>query len=115
MDAQVGCTAPTQTQMYDVLWKEIAVWIFRMPQWAQDMYEISADYVKMVEKPKTRWARARTARKESPEAIAGLHGDYVMIMVDEASGVPDEVYITAKGALTSANVLMLMISNPTRL
>lgn len=115
IDAQVACTAPTQSQMYDVLWKEIAVWINRMPERAQEMYELSADFVKMVERPKTWWARARTARKESPEAIAGIHWEYVMIMVDEASAVPDEVYITAKGALTNRNMLMLMISNPTRL
>lgn len=34
-DAQVPCTAPTQSQMYDVLWKEIAVWVNRMPEWVQ--------------------------------------------------------------------------------
>ena len=115
MDSQIACTAPSQSQMYDVLWKEIAVWLWRMPERASQIFELSADYVRVLEKPKTWWARARTARKESPEAIAGIHADHVMIMVDEASAVPDEVYVTAKGALTNKNVLMLMISNPTRL
>ena len=27
MDSQIACTAPSQSQMYDVLWKEIAVWL----------------------------------------------------------------------------------------
>lgn len=115
VDAQVACTSPTQSQMYDVLWKEVAVWINRMPERAQQMFELSADFIRVVERPKTRWARARTARKESPEAIAGIHGESVMILVDEASWVPDEVYVTAKWALTNTNILFIMISNPTRL
>lgn len=114
-DAQVPCTAPTQSQMYDVLWKEIAVWLNRMPEWVQWLYEISGDYVRMAERPRTWFARARTARKDSPEAIAGIHSDHVAIFVDEASWVPDEVFTVAQWALTNENVIFLMISNPTRL
>ncbi len=31
MDCKVPCTAPTQSQMYDVLWAEIQKWILKMP------------------------------------------------------------------------------------
>jgi hypothetical protein len=58
---------------------------------------------------------AKTAKKEAPEALAGVHGEYVMYLVDEASGVPEEVYKVAEGALTNKNILFIMISNPTRL
>jgi hypothetical protein len=100
--------------MYDVLWKEIAKWLNCMPEPIQKKFEWSTSYVRVTEKPETWFARAKTARKETPEALAGVHGDYVMFLIDEASGVPEEVYNVAEGALTGENVLVVMISNPTR-
>jgi hypothetical protein len=32
MESKVPCTAPTQSQMYDVLWAEIQKWILKMPE-----------------------------------------------------------------------------------
>lgn len=114
-DAQVPCTAPSSEQMYDILWKELAVWMHKMPQDVKDLYEWSASYIRMKEKPNVWFARAKTARKEAPEALAGVHGEYVFMVVDEASGVAEEIFNTAEGALTNENILILMISNPTRL
>lgn len=114
LEAIVPCTAPTSEQMYDILWKELKKWLSKMPIAAQDKYEWSASYVRMADSPETWFARARTARKENTEALAGIHGDYVFMAVDEASGVPEEIYNTAEGSLTNENVLVLLISNATR-
>ena len=114
-DAQVGCTAPTTDQMYDVLWKEVSKWIYLMPKFVQEKYEWSTTHVRIKERPETWFARAKTARKEAPEAFAGLHGDFVMLMADEASGVEDIIYRTAEGSLTDKNTLVILTSNPTRL
>lgn len=114
-DSQIPCTAPTAEQMHDILWKELAAMHKRMPKAIQDKYEWSANYMRIIESPETWFARAKTARKENPEALAGVHGDYVMFVVDEASGVPEEIFNTAEGAMTGENVIVIMISNPTRL
>lgn len=114
-DAQIPCTAPSSEQMHDVLWKELAKWISLMPEGLREKFEWQSGYIRVVESPETWFARAKTARKEAPEALAGVHGDHVMFVVDEASGVPDQIFNTAEGALTSGNVFFLMISNPTRL
>ena len=114
-DAQIPTTAPTSDQMHDVLWKEVALWLDRMPKELSQLFEWSSGYVRIKERPETWFARAKTARKENPEALAGVHGDYVMYLIDEASGVPEEIFNTAEGALTGENVLVIMISNPTRL
>lgn len=114
-DAQVPCTAPTSDQIHDVLWKELANWLYRMPKAIADLYEWQTGYIRIRERPETWFARAKTARKEAPEALAGVHGDFVFMVVDEASGVPEEIFNTAQGALTNANILVLLISNPTRL
>ena len=113
--AQIACTAPTSEQLHDVLWKEVKVWLHRMPKRIQEMYEWSNGYVRIKDSPETWFARARTARKENPEALAGVHGEHVLFLVDEASGVPEEIFRTAEGALTGENVLVIMISNYTRL
>ena len=114
-NAQVPCTAPTSEQMHDILWKELNLWLGKMPQWMQEKMEWSTGYMRITENPKVWFARAKTARKENPEALAGVHGDWVMFCIDEASGVPQEIFQTAEGALTGENVLVIMISNPTRL
>lgn len=114
-DSQVGCTAPTSDQMYDVLWKEISKWLSKMPDPVKGIYEWSTSHIRIRERPETWFARAKTARKENPEALAGLHGEHVLLIVDEASGVPEEIYRTAEGSLTNRNILVIMISNPTRL
>ena len=114
-DAQVPCTAPTSDQIHDILWKEVAKWLNLMPQPVREKYEWTNGYIRITESPETWFARAKTARKENPEALAGVHGDFVMYIVDEASGVPEEIFNTAEGALTGDNVLVILISNPTRL
>lgn len=114
-NAQIPCTAPTAEQMHDILWKEVASWIKKMPKKVQKLYEWSAGYIRIVESPETWFARAKTARKENPEALAGVHGDHVMFIVDEASGVPDEIFNTAEGAMTGPLVIVIMFSNGTRL
>ena len=115
IDSQIGCTAPTADQIYDILWKEVARWHRKMPQRLADAFEVQAQYVRVKERPETWFARARTARKENPEALAGLHAEVVIIIVDEASGVPEEIFEVAQGALTGKLVIFIMVSNPTRL
>lgn len=114
-DAQVPCTAPTADQMYDVLWKELSLWINRLPEGAKSKYEWGADHIRMSESPATWFARAKTSSKENTEALAGVHSDHVLTIADEASGIPEQVYNTAEGAWTSGNILVILISNPTRI
>lgn len=113
-DCQIACTAPNADQMHSVLWKEVAIWKDLMPQKIKEKFEWTRDYIRFAERPETWFARARTARKENPEALAGIHGEHVMILADEASGVPDPIFHTAEGALTGEDYLMIMGSQPTR-
>lgn len=114
VDSQVACTAPTATQMHDVLWKELALWINRMPENIQSLYEYNKDYIRIKERPQSWFARAKTSSKENSEALAGIHADWVMLLADEASGVEEQIYTVMDGALTSGNFLVMVIGNPTR-
>lgn len=114
-DCQIACTAPSAEQMNDVLWKEAAKWIAKMPKGIKEKYQWTGSHIRIDESPETWFARAKTARKEAPEALAGVHAENVMLLVDEASGVPEEIFNTAEGSLTEENTLVILISNPTRL
>jgi phage terminase large subunit len=113
-DSQVACTSPGKEQMYDVLWKELKKWIDKMPEEMAQMYEWESSHIRMKESAQTWFARAKTASKENTEALAGVHADWVMIAVDEASGVEEPIFETMEGALTSGNILVFLISNGTR-
>jgi phage terminase large subunit len=114
-NAQIPCTAPTSSQMHDILWKEVAIWLNKLPDIIKKKFVMTGEYIRIEESPDTWFARARTAKRETPEALAGVHGEHVMFVIDEASGVPEEVFNVAEGALTGENVLVIMISNHTRL
>lgn len=111
---QIACTSPGREQLYDVLWKELKKWIERMPKQMADMFVWETTHVRMKEAQETWFARAKTSSKENTEALAGVHADWVMIPVDEASGVEEPIFETMEGALTSGNILVFLISNGTR-
>ena len=113
-DSQVGATAPTSDQIHTVLWKELSLWLGKMPQQIACLYEWSNGYLRIIERPNTWFARAKTAGKDNPEAMAGFHGEYVFLIFDEASGIDDVIFRSAEGSLTGENTLVMMISNGTR-
>lgn len=113
-EAQVACTSPGQQQLFDILWKEMKKWIDRAYPSVGQMYVWESSHIRMKESPETWFARAKTASKENTEALAGVHADWVLMAVDEASGVDEAIYETMEGSLTSGNTLVFLISNGTR-
>lgn len=115
-ESQIPCTANTQQQLYDIMWKELSIWLARLPKQVQTKYELETSYLRITENPKSWFARAATARANQPEALAGVHSQtLVMACCDEASGIADEIFEVGEGALTNENVIMFLISNYTRL
>lgn len=113
--AQIAVTAPTSKQLFDVLWKELSIWINLMPVYWRQYFEWQSTYIRMKQNPNEWFASAKTAKKDSTEALAGVHGESVMVIADEASGVVEEVFNTMEGSLTEKDILIILISNPTRL
>lgn len=116
--SQVAATAPSAQQMYDVMWKELSIWISKIKSDSvKSKFQWNKDYIRMIDTDNSErewFARAKTASKENPEALAGIHANDVMMLADEASGVEDPIFNTMEGALTSGNNLVILISNPTR-
>ena len=110
--AKIPTTAPTSKQLNDVLWAEIGMWIKRCK--LQDLFVLRRG--KLFIKGFDEWyAVARTVPKDGKnlnDTLAGFHAPYMMILVDEASGVPDPVFTALEGAMTDKNAYIFLISNP---
>lgn len=113
---KTACTAPTSSQLNDALASEVKKWIGRLPQPLQVCLDIKSDTIMLKAKPAESFVTFKTARAEQPEAIAGLHsGDgFVLIVVDEASGVPEPIFEAASGSMADLNATTLLLGNPTR-
>ena len=113
-DCKIACTAPTAGQLHDVLWPEISKWHQRLPRKFREELVVLDKSVVHAREPKTRFAVARTARADKPEALQGIRATNTLYIVDEASGVDEAVFVVAESALTQANARVLLIGNPTR-
>jgi phage terminase large subunit len=115
--AKVPATAPTSHQLEDVLWSEIAKWHrtmgLKFPALASQ-FEWSAGAFRMKSNPNESFSVARTSRPERPEALQGFHSEHILFLIDEASGVSDNVFEVAEGALSTDGAFVVMAANPTR-
>jgi phage terminase large subunit len=107
---KVVCTAPTRQQLNDVLWAEIAKWLESSV--VKNFLKWTKTKVYMVGNEERWFATARTATK--PENMQGFHEDYMLFVVDEASGVVDKIMEAILGTLSGAENKLLMCGNPTR-
>ncbi len=107
---KIPCTAPTQHQLKDILWAELSKWNRQAAD--QHLFQWTAETFKHKAHPEEWFAVARTA--STPDALQGFHADHVLYVIDEASGVRDEIFQPVLGALTSDNSKLLMCGNPTR-
>lgn len=115
--AKVPATAPTSHQLEDVLWSEIAKWHRRLSETLPELgaqFEWSSSAYRMRSSPHESFSVARTSRPERPEALQGFHSDHILFLIDEASGVADNVFEVAEGALSTEGAFVVMAANPTR-
>ncbi len=48
------------------------------------------------------------------ENFQGWHGDHILFIVDEASGVPDSIFEAIEGSMANKNARLLIVGNPTK-
>ena len=100
-------TAPTFRQVRHVLWRQIR----RLHRGASDLlggtlldtrWELAED----------RYALGLSA--DGADQFQGFHCENVLVVVDEAEGVDEEIYEAVEAVMTSGNPRLLLIGNPTR-
>lgn len=117
-DTKGVVTANTETQLKTKTWAELATWHRRFiaRHWfeltATAIYSRDPGHEKTWRFDMVPWSEHKT------EAFAGLHnkGKRIVIIMDEASAIPDIIWEVTEGALTDENtqILWLAFGNPTR-
>ena len=115
--SKVVVTAPTNRQLSDIFWSELSKWFKR--SLLQDEFIHQKDKFFHKSDPKGWWIRIVSpqvsATKDSQaETLAGFHGDHLLIIADEASGIPDPFFIPLEGAMTQEDNIAILIGNMTR-
>lgn len=111
---KTAITAPTSSQLFDALWPEIGMWLKQMKKPLQDLFEITGDRIRFKPAPEASFASAKTSRPETPEAMAGVHAPNVLLLFDEASGIPEAVFEAAAGSMSAQEAITILPGNPVR-
>lgn len=119
-NCKIPCTSVSADQLNKVLWSELSKWLQNSPVREFLTLENQKLYFNQIEDGGKRWfaypktANPKASLEEQVETLAGVHEDFVMIVVDEASGISNAVFDPLEGTLTGACNFVLMIFNPTR-
>lgn len=109
---KIPCTAPTAHQLNDILWAEINKWKRNNPLLEKELVW-TKERLYLNGYPEEWFATARTA--SNPDALQGFHAEHVLFIIDEASGVDDDLFQPVLGALSTPGARLLMCGNPTQL
>lgn len=109
--AFVLTTAPSDAQVKAILWKEIkrghrkakmAGRITLDAKWYQGEKMADEELIGMGRKP----------QDYDPDMFQGIHAKYVLVLVDEAGGVPKSLFDALETLMTNSFARMLAIGNP---
>ena len=108
------CTAPTSDQLFDALAAEVKSWILHLPPAVQELLEVQSEKIFLRAAPDESFISFRTSRQEKPEALAGVHSANVLLIGDEASGIPNPVFEAAAGSMSGHTAVTILAGNPVR-
>ncbi len=104
--AIVATTAPTFRQVEKILWQEMR------GAHSKSKVALGGKPLNTEIKLDDGWFAMGFAT-DDPNAVQGLHSPHLLLILDEASGIPPKIWEAAEGVLTSAHCRLLAIGNPT--
>jgi phage terminase large subunit len=117
--SKVRVTAPAGPQIESVMWPEFHKLIrgselltASITHRATKIYRTQEGGAEWFIEPRT--IQKNSSPDEQAEVLGGLHEKYMVMIADEASGVPDPVFKPLEGGLGGVCNLILLIFNPTR-
>jgi hypothetical protein len=112
-EAFVVSSAPTQSQVETILWREIerahrkGELVGRITSGAIPQWKLGKEIVGFGRKPQD-----HVNREEAMAAFQGIHARYVLILLDEAGGIPKWLFDAADTLATNSKARVLAIGNP---
>ena len=100
-------TAPTDRQVRELLWREIRGLYLRNSA-------LIAGTLSRTSLELSHGHFAIGLSTDVPEQFQGFHSGNILFVVDEASGVSEDIYEAIEGSMTTDQARLLLIGNPTR-
>ena len=109
--AKVRVTANTEAQLLGTDWAELNLWWQRAVHKHWFTWTATAFY--RIDNERNARAEAVTWNENKAAAFAGVHSKNTLLLMDEASGIPQVIWETAIGYLTTEQAIHLAFGNPT--
>lgn len=107
-EAAVITSAPSWHQIKDITWREIR------SAWAQAPYRLSTSPPNNVEVSLSERRFALGISTDRKERFQGIHNSNILIIVTEASGMPDDILDAIDTLCAGGQARILYLGNPTR-
>jgi hypothetical protein len=104
-DSIVVSTAPTFTQVVELLWREVR------SAYERSNVALGGRLLQTKFELGPKWY-ATGITSDDPVNYQGWHASNILVVLDEADGIKKEVWNALEGILTSANAKLLAIGNP---
>jgi len=115
-DSKIITTAPTFLQVKSILWSEINAAFSKSKyplggQMNMTEWRLSAEWFAIGLTPKKEAQGGEGQGTQS--SFQGWHAPHILVIFDEATGIPPAIWKMVEGLLTSASVKFVAIGNPT--
>jgi len=120
-NSKIGCTSITEANIDTNLWPELSKWLAHS-EFLRRMFIYSASRIQRRGNPnwfaiKRTWPKSGDQQQQA-DALAGVHADFVMFVLDEVGGIPQAVMVTAEAILASVGApgtegKVVIAGNPT--
>jgi hypothetical protein len=104
-------TAPTWRQVEKLVWKEVRAGYKRARVPLGGRILPKSPEIQIVQ---DEWYAIGLSTND-PDRFQGFHEKYILVVVDEAAGVPEDIFEAIEGVLTSEHARLLLLGNPTSL
>lgn len=111
-EAFVASTAPTYQQVHAILWEEIRAGMRRATNASTPLpgRVLQSDEWKLDDGTLVGYGRKPADTDE--HGFQGIHRRYVLVIIDEACGVPEQLWTAAEAITTNTDCRILAIGNP---
>lgn len=106
--SKIISTAPTFRQVRDILWSEINT------AYNKSVVQLGGKILDTSLKIDSDWFATGISTKDDTN-FQGYHAVYILVVIDEASGVDENIFNASEGLLASEHARVIYIGNPTNI
>lgn len=104
--------ANTHSQSYSVLWLKILELI--QGSGINSWFDVSQDYIYWKGAKDLGYIKRITCNSDNVENLSGYHAPHMLILLDEASSIPDKIILNLIAGMTEMDNRICLTTNPTR-